>query len=62
MTANPRKLLDKIEGSNFYGSLELIFRNGKLTYIKKTETFAPEGLESQPERMKNSDANSQHTR
>lgn len=44
------RLLRELEGQRFYGSIELKFEGGKVTYLRKTETMKPEDLHHRNDR------------
>ena len=37
ITIKPHELIEQLEREKFFGSLELIFKYGKVTMLKKTE-------------------------
>ena len=38
------RLITELQDSRYFGTVELRFEAGKITYIKKTETLKPEDL------------------
>jgi len=44
MTRQVISVLDDLEHSRFYGSLEMKFEAGKLVLLRKTETIKPENM------------------
>lgn len=38
------RLLEELESNQFFGSVEVTYRAGRVVYIKKTQTLKPEDL------------------
>lgn len=55
---DPHKLITQLQSSNFYGSLEMTFRHGQITLLKKVETFVTDGPGKSNQNERNS--NEQH--